>query len=437
MINSKHTISQELRKVAEMLESHESLLEEIQRLGNIGHWDWNIKDDTLYWSEEIYRIFGLDHNKSIATYSAQAERIHPDDRLDVQQAVEASLQDDIPYHTEHRIIKPNGEVRWVEENGEITSKNGMPIRMIGTVKDITTQREHSIQTERYSRILQMSFEEIYIFDAKTFKFCQVSKGTSHNLGYSQMEIKKLTPWDIKPEFTKKQFIEHVQPLIDSDVELIKIETVHQRKDGSTYDVDIRLQYTGGTDPVFIALVTDISDRKQYEEELKTLAFRDSDTNLYNKRFFAEQLDVSVNKANRDKHGFGLILIDLDDFSDVNNTYGHVVGDKLIKEIAKRIEKVFPRKGDIVARFGGDEFTVLCYNMDPKMLKKKCDQLVKRIARKFSIKKEVIPHSASVGLCIFDASEETTCKDLLNKADSAMYEAKAAGKNQYKVYNEIE
>lgn len=285
----------------------------------------------------------------------------------------------------------------------------------------------------FERILEASHEEIYVFDARTFKFLQVSVGTLKNIGYSAEEIRTLTPIDIKPEFTATQFNQLVKPLIEGKKDILYFETTHERKDGSIYDVDIRLQYIGDTEvPVFLALVRDITEEKKHEEELRTLAFRDPGTNLYNKRFFLEQLEFSIGRAHRDNISFGLIVVDLDDFGRVNNEHGHLAGDELIREIALRIDHVFSRRGDITARYGGDEFTIICYNMGPEIMGYKCQQLVEEISKEFVYRGKVIPHSASVGLCIYDGNANLTVHDMIEKADAAMYEAKHAGKNQYKV-----
>lgn len=287
----------------------------------------------------------------------------------------------------------------------------------------------------FERILAASHEEIYVFDACTFKFLQVSQGSLKNLGYSKNEIHDLTPMDIKPEFTPTKFNQLVQPLYTGEKDLIYFETVHERKDGSVYDVDVRIQYIDdGDNPVFLALCRDITEEKLHEEELRYLAFRDPGTNLYNKRFFKEQLEVSVSRSNRDKLSFGLILLDLDNFNEINNTYGHVAGDALIKETGNRIDNVFTRRGDISARYGGDEFTILCFNMGPEMMSYKCEQLVKEIEKDFVYEGKTIPHSASVGLCYNNGGVTTTPDEMLECADEAMYAAKLNGKNQYKVKN---
>ena len=117
-------------------------LENAQRLARLGNWDWDIKNNTLYWSKEIYRMFGMDPQNFTPDYEAFIARIHPADREMVQQAVTNALRANQPYNIEHRLIRPSGETGWVHEQGEVQrDAAGHPLRMVGTVQDITKRRE--------------------------------------------------------------------------------------------------------------------------------------------------------------------------------------------------------------------------------------------------------------------------------------------------------
>jgi len=289
---------------------------------------------------------------------------------------------------------------------------------------------------RYSRILEHSFEEIYLFADSNLFFTEVSKGTLKNLGYTMDEMKSLSPVDIKPLVSATDFNTMIQPLRDGEVDILKFSTIHERKDGSTYDVDVRLQYVDEDEPVFIAMVTDVTERNQYEEELKTLAFRDPGTDLYNRRFFLEHLNGTINNANRMHQSLGLILIDMDDFSNVNNTYGHIAGDEIIADFAKKINNVFSRKTDVVARYGGDEFVVMCLDNKEQHLLAKCGQLLELLNQPFDYEGNTIIQTASVGICIRNGADgEITAENLIRGADSAMYEVKHTGKNSFRVCKE--
>jgi PAS domain S-box-containing protein len=125
--------------------------------------------------------------------------------------------------------------------------------------------------ERFGRIVEDSVSEVYIFDSDSYYFELVNRGARENLGYSMEELRQLTPWDIKPEFTKEEFVEYVTPLRNGEVSSQRFETRHQRKDGSTYDVAVQLQFFPGVENLFYASITDITDRKQAEEAQAHLA----------------------------------------------------------------------------------------------------------------------------------------------------------------------
>ena len=282
----------------------------------------------------------------------------------------------------------------------------------------------------FERILVASHEEIYLFNATTYKFIQVSQGTLANLGYTHEEMMSLTPIDIKPQITATQFNRIVDPLLSGDKEIIYFETVHERKDGTIYDVDVRLQYINDVDePIFLALVTDITQRKHDDKELRKLAFIDSGTELYNKRYFISQLDITLTSLSRNHNPLGIILIDLDHFGNINNTYGHIVGDKLIAEISKRMQSVFSRKDDIVARYGGDEFVILCQNMDYESFKLQCNKLLDRIKEEIVIDTITMTITASIGGYFTDGNENEDSQKVLTRVDSIMYRAKNSGRNE--------
>lgn len=123
------------------LSASELRLEEAQRIAHLGNWEWDIKSGTLFWSEEIYRIFGLAPDAFSPTYESFLHAIHPNDREAVKDAVNHTLYENIPYHIDHRITLPDGAMRIVHERGElICNERGEPVRMVGTVQDITTRK---------------------------------------------------------------------------------------------------------------------------------------------------------------------------------------------------------------------------------------------------------------------------------------------------------
>jgi PAS domain S-box-containing protein len=132
----------ERRHIEHLLRKSESNLVEAQRLAHLGSWEWNIETNDLFWSDEIYRIFGLSPGEFGANYEAFLDAVHPDDREYVMKAVERALNDNEPYDIEHRIVQRKGDIRVVNERAEVTfNANGRAIRMIGTVQDITERKQ--------------------------------------------------------------------------------------------------------------------------------------------------------------------------------------------------------------------------------------------------------------------------------------------------------
>jgi PAS domain S-box-containing protein len=126
--------------------------------------------------------------------------------------------------------------------------------------DMTESAEYELDRDRLVRIIEDSTGEIFIFRRDDFRFVFVNRGAKDNLGYSAQELLRMSPLDIKPLFTAESFRALVAPLIAGPVGHIDFETVHLRKDGTTYDCSIRLQLISGEEPLFYASVLDISDR---------------------------------------------------------------------------------------------------------------------------------------------------------------------------------
>ena len=139
---SRAELSEQVARRTEALTETAERLAEAQRIGCMGNWDWDIVTSGLEWSDEIYRIFGLQPQEFGASYPAFIERVHPEDREKVERAVERAVRGEIDYSIDHRILLPDGGIRTVHEQGEVyRNDQGQPVRMLGTVIDITQRQQ--------------------------------------------------------------------------------------------------------------------------------------------------------------------------------------------------------------------------------------------------------------------------------------------------------
>jgi diguanylate cyclase (GGDEF)-like protein/PAS domain S-box-containing protein len=214
------------------------------------------------------------------------------------------------------------------------------------------------------------------------------------------------------------------------------EIWNKRKNGEIYPE--WLSITKLIDPVtkeldYMAIFTDISSLKKSDEKLRFYANHDHLTGLLNRTQFENILEQSIQSAIRNDGKFALLFIDLDHFKEVNDTSGHSVGDQVLKEASRRLQKVI-RKEDVLARIGGDEFNIIINNVkkdsDVLLLANKLNEAIKQ---PFLIEDKTFYLTLSIGISLFPKHGLNT-KDLSKYADSAMYEVKRNGRNGIMLYN---
>ncbi|MGB5818969.1 MAG: PAS domain S-box protein [Saonia sp.] len=169
-----------------------------------------------------------------------------------------------------RNYKKDGTLFWNEiAMTPILDERGSIIHYIGIQNDITERIIAEQERNHWAKIFDESLNEIYVFDSKSFRFVDVNHGAQRNIGYSAEELRSLTPADLMPDYTQEELKQTVAPLTSGKQEKIKFETVHRRKKGSTYPVEVHLQLsTLGNKKVFVAVILDITERKYYTERLE-------------------------------------------------------------------------------------------------------------------------------------------------------------------------
>jgi diguanylate cyclase (GGDEF)-like protein/PAS domain S-box-containing protein len=179
------------------------------------------------------------------------------------------------------------------------------------------------------------------------------------------------------------------------------------------------------DPLFFGVFLDVSDRKRMEAELERLALYDSLTGLPNRALFNDRLDQAISHRARTQ-AIAVYFLDVDRFKRINDSLGHPAGDEVLREVAARVQRML-RPEDTVARFGGDEFTVLCESIGGVLeAVGVADRLQREIAQPLRAGGAELRLSASVGIALVEPGDEADCSRLVEDADAAMYRAKERG-----------
>ncbi len=259
---------QATREAEEAVRASEEKLRSAQRVGQFGHWNYEFGTDRLEWSDDVLKLFGVGPNDPALTFERYIEILHPEDVPLLQKAFEEAGQGDARYDYVTRVITPEGDIRYLRIIGEVVyDEQGHPVRAHGTSQEVSGQQRREQELARYQRIIADSLNEIYLFDADSLKFIYVNHEAARNLGYSLDEFSSMSPLDIEPQFDSESFARLTAPLFRGEEQQIVYETVHQRRDGSRYDVEVHLQRLRyAEEDICVALVQDITEQKHAEGE---------------------------------------------------------------------------------------------------------------------------------------------------------------------------
>ena len=252
----------------ERLRRNERNLAEAQRVAHIGSWEWDLATDTAQRSDELHRIFGVEPGTIPNATEAFLAFVHPDDRVRVQASERSAITGSGEYAMEYRAVRPDGAVRIVRDQAEvIRDEHGVPVRLVGTVQDVTERMQLEAQQTRLARLLDELHSEVYVLDSETLRFTTANASALRNLGYSLEELRELTPLDVAPEQTQAALVELVAPLRANVRDQVTLETIQRRKDGSTYPVEVRVHLLATeTPPAFVAISQDITERVTADAE---------------------------------------------------------------------------------------------------------------------------------------------------------------------------
>jgi len=330
--------------------------------------------------------------------------------------------------SEYRIIRPDGEVRWIHDRGFPTlDSTGKLVDFNSVLFDITDRKESE---DRYRSLVEMSPDIIAV--VSRFKIEYINEAGWKLVGASNPEeLIGTSPLKYVPSEIIEVFSNKSTNLDNRYNERKRLEFQVKRLDGETIDVEMAstpILYEGR----FAVQVVgrDITERKKTEKTIKTMAYYDTLTGLPNRNRFRKHLN-KILKTQENKI-LAVLFLDLDRFKIINDTKGHTIGDIILQKVASRLEMAVNNEG-VVSRQGGDEFIILLEDID----REKVTEVAKRILNDFSKPLEVNNQeffvTPSIGISIFpdDGTDEET---LIKNADTAMYKAKERGKNNFQFYS---
>ncbi|BFM15826.1 hypothetical protein R50073_20090 [Maricurvus nonylphenolicus] len=365
--------------------------------------------------------------------------IHPDSQPEFMsfKALLSFQQDDI--ETEVQILTKQRQTLWLSLVGKELKREGNDANvMLFFARSIQQRKQQEIDL-RLSAVAFETQEAIVISDAQT-NILKVNKAFSRITGYSSGEAIGARTNLLQSGHHNQEFYQGMWSQLKQQGRW-QGEIWNRKKNGQTYpqwQTITAVKNETGRVTHYIACFQDISERKRAEEEIRQLAYYDELTGLPNRRMFYQRLQQAVSASQRnDNHG-ALIFIDLDHFKDVNDSLGHLFGDKLLQEVSLRLSELV-RTEDTLARLGGDEFVIMLEHLDndydkaADAARQLCERLIQSLSKHYLIDQQTLRVSASVGISLFP-SDSDDIDDLLRQADTAMYKSKASGRSTLRFFS---
>ena len=406
-----------------------------QTFVSIGSFEWDVRADRATWSDQLYRIFGLEPNERTPGYRTWRDCVHEEDRATVDAIFETARDKWTPYSSVHRIVRADGNVRTIECHGRVElDATGTAARMVGTAQDITALK---LAEERFRSLFENAPDAQIVVDPQG-EVVLANSQTERLFGYSRHELTGMPVQRLIPGASAEQqpwFTEPVDP--DGGAALGgALELYALRSDGSEFPVEISLTPLITEEGSLVsASVRDVTERKLAAEALAYRASHDPLTGLPNRTLFLDRLAHALDRAHRTQRELAVVFLDLDDFKLVNDSRGHEVGDLLLVALTPRLNAAL-RPGDTIARFGGDEFVVLCEDLSSEA---DAIRIAERISDACSDPVVIGDYehlvTVSAGVVLVSDPQQATASGVLRDADAAMYRAKASGNGQIEVFDE--
>lgn len=423
------------------LESKDALLRQTSTLAKVGGWNFDPMTLRGEWTDETAHIHGLESAEGIDVKRG-IEFYTPESRPLIEKAVREVIEEGKTYDLELEIITAKGVRKWVRTAGSPIIKENKVVQVHGLMQDITEKKNTQLALERQHTLLHTIIESspdaIFVKDLEG-KYLIFNAAASDFFGLSYgYAIGKSDALLFSPA-TAQKLREKDKAVLETHRIQTYEETLLTAKNKEKVFLTTKgpICRTDGTPFASFGISRDMTDRTRYEqrilqakERFDRLAHYDPLTDLPNRLSLIETISEKISRKAAEP--FCLFFLDLDEFQQINDSYGHSFGDALLIKVARLLEDVFPSETFIV-RTGGDEFVVILdYENEQSLLSFDLDRVVERLNHPFEIDGVEIYTTASIGAAMYP-NDAQTGEDLLKYADAAMYQAKKEGKNVYRFY----
>lgn len=427
--------------------AHErDVLAAAQQLVGVGAWEWDVATNRLWWSDELYLILGLDPARDAASMARLVASLHPEDRDAVRTRIEAALADSSDYDSRHRVVRPDGEVRFVRERARISrDERGVVTRVLGMAVDVT--EETRLQQERDAAVAALVESETrYRLLAENAYDVIWTMGLDGAITYVSPSVQRMR--GITPDVAMRQSLEEIHPpesqarTVDyfgrlfaamaagEPLPVFHGDQEYYRADGTIMvgELHVTPQVDADGQVVQILGVTrDVTEERRAEAALQQQARIDQLTGLLNRAEGLLRLERILTHTRRTGTRVAVAFCDIDHFKSINDSLGHSVGDALLQSVAMRVGSCV-RSSDLVVRVGGDEILVVLDGVhDLPEAAGVAEKIRLSVSAPVVVGDVEVATTMSIGVTLAEPDE--SMDTLVARADDAMYEAKSGGRHR--------
>jgi len=386
-------------------------------------------------SPSIQKVLG--HNPQNVIGKHVTALIHPDEAKKAGMAMVNAIHHPTGEELERyefRMQHADGTYRDIEMQGRNLTHNPAIGGIVLNGRDITERKRADEWFRLTAKVFENTLEGLIITDAQC-KIIEVNDAFTKINGYSREEVIGKNPRLLQSGYQNRAFYENMWHSITTTGHWTG-EVWNRKKSDELYAEWLTISAIPNEQGLvthYVGISSDITHLKQHETQLERIAHYDALTGIPNRTLLGDRMQQAIARTAREQNMMAVCYLDLDGFKPINDTMGHDAGDRVLIEIAQRIQRTV-RGGDTVARLGGDEFAILLLGLERG---EECnitlERLLSAIAEPIDIKGKPFILSASIGVSIYPLDEEDT-DTLLRHADQAMYVAKQSGKNRFYIYD---